>query len=129
SYISGPTVILQHSHRRVFESNGITEKVVYQWQNIFRTLSQRWQLQFEYVEAVIKVFPEVPLGDGSDQISIGGTDDTHIATAGHTGTQSFELPGLQNPQQLGLSAGGQVSQFIEKQCAAIRRFEPSDAGA
>ena len=49
----------------------------------------------------------------------------HIYSFGDRATDTFELPGLQHPQQLGLDIQRELAHLVEEQRAAISRLEPT----
>ncbi len=55
--------------------------------------------------------------------AVGRGDDAGVDAAGHVLAHAADLAVLQHAQQLGLRAGGQLADFIEKDRAAIGLFE------
>ena len=78
------------------------------------------QENLTHVEAVIQVFPELPLPDGPAQVLVGGGDEAHVHPAASPGPQGFHHAVLEHPQELDLGRQRQFPQFIQEQGAAVR---------
>jgi hypothetical protein len=65
--------------------------------------------------------------DNLFEISIGGSDDADINLDGLAAADSLELPFLQHTQKLHLGIDGQLRDFVEKNRAAVRQLESSNA--
>ena len=61
------------------------------------------------------------------QVDVGGGDHPHIDLLGARRADAFDLSRLQHAQQLGLLAIGNVADLVEKDGAAVRQLEASDA--
>jgi hypothetical protein len=59
------------------------------------------------------------------QILISSSDETDVNLEGAVASQAFELLFLKNAEELWLQFGGQISDFIEKQRAAVSRLKSS----
>ena len=88
--------------------------------DVAASFPQRRQVNLAHVQAVIQVFPELPLPDGPAQVLIGGGDEAHVHPAAGPGPQGFHHAILEHPQELDLGRQGQFPQFIQEQGAAVR---------
>jgi hypothetical protein len=59
------------------------------------------------------------------QILISSSDETDVNLKGAVASQAFELLFLKNAEELWLQFEGQISDFIEKQRAAVSRLKSS----
>ncbi len=71
------------------------------------------------IEAIIEIIPKPALPHHFLQVAIGGGDDAHIHLLGPIAPYGFELPGLQNPENLGLDRQGEFADFIQKHGAPV----------
>ena len=79
------------------------------------------------VEAIVEVFAEAPRSDGFGQVDVGGGDQAHVDGLGQTRAEAHHLALLQHAQQLDLYGHRQIADLVEKQRAAVGRFEPASA--
>ena len=100
-----------------------------QERNVLRAFAQGRDTQRENIQAIIKVGPEFPGGDHARQIAAGRRHYSHIDPHGLTAANAFEFLLLQHAQQLGLQLKGNVSDFVEKQRAAMGHLEASGPSA
>ncbi len=77
----------------------------------------------DHIQAVIKVLAEDSGLNRGFQIPISRGNQPDVHTDRARAANALEFPFLQNPQQLGLKAGGKLTHFIQKQRAAIRRLK------
>src|SRR4029453_8991836 len=61
--------------------------------------------------------------------AVGGGDQAHIDGAGALFADAFEIALLQHAQQLALKFERNFADLVEKQRAAVGKFEPPDAVA
>ncbi|MCY1455127.1 hypothetical protein D9M71_722390 [compost metagenome] len=71
------------------------------WQ-VFQALAQRWNLDGQYVDAVVQIGSETTLADSRVEIDRGGGDQADVAAYYLVGAHRFELLLLQHAQQLAL---------------------------
>ena len=98
-----------------------------EFRDIFDAVAQGRQLEPNHVETMKQVFPENALADPTFQILMGGRDHPHINVDRMVATHAVEITFRKHPQQPGLEFGRHIADFIEKQRAAVRLFEPPDA--
>ena len=82
----------------------------------------RWRrgggLHFQPVEAEKEVFAKIPGGHGLAQVVVGGHQNAYVHGQGAHGTQGFDHPVLNGPQQFGLQIQGDFSDLVQKEGAA-----------
>ena len=71
----------------------------------------------------------MPAGDGGLEIDVGRGDDAHVDDLDRVAADRLHLAGLERAEQLHLRAGGQVSDLVEEQRAAVRGLEETGARA
>ena len=90
-------------------------------------LAQGRQLHGEAIDAVIKIAAKTPLVGLFAQLSVGGTDQCEINIDQLRATERGDLTLLQHAQQAGLHVQRHVTNFIEKQRAAMRFTQATGA--
>ena len=90
---------------------------------VFAPLAQGRHDEFDDVQAVIQVLPEVARLHLRGQILVRGADDAHVHRLFLRGAQRPHAPLLYGAQQLGLHGQGQIANFVQKQRAACGRLE------
>ena len=102
------------------------QKPVGQGQDVLRPLPQRRDVQPDHVQPVEEVGAEQPAVYLLLQIAVGGHDQPDIqldaSGAGHPLDGLF----LNQLQQLGLNVGRQLTDLIQKQCAAVGQLDLAD---
>lgn len=93
--------------------------------NIFAAFAQGGQAQANHIQSMEQVFTEQTLFDAFFQILMGSRDDTHIHFNRLMTADAVELAITQNTQQARLQVGWHVTNFIQKQSAAIGLFKAS----
>ncbi|MNP10570.1 hypothetical protein D3C76_1027260 [compost metagenome] len=94
------------------------------------TLTQGRKLQGNHVEAVIQVFTELADLRQALEVAVGRGDQAHIDFLRLDRAHSTNFTFLQHAQQARLGLQWQLTDFIEEQGAAIRRFhQAGTAGA
>src|ERR1700680_194525 len=86
-------------------------------------LAQRRYIDRHHVEPVIKIFAKSPLLECSTEIAIGGCDKAHVHLYGARAAQSFEFALLQNSQELHLSSGRDIANFIKEEGSFVGKLE------
>ena len=84
-------------------------------------------MDFNRIQAEQQVFAKLAGLTGSLEIRIRGRDEAHINPLGARRSNALDFSRLQHAQQLRLLAHGHVADLIQKNRAAIRQFEASDA--
>ena len=88
--------------------------------------AQRWNVDLEHLEPVHQIGTKVTPLDLLFQIAVGGSDDAHVDLTVHQRTESANPQVFNHPQQLGLQAQIQFSDFIKEQSAAVGSFNQAD---
>jgi hypothetical protein len=91
--------------------------------NVFPALTQRGERNGKDMQALPEVFPEGSLPHFRLQVPVGGGNDADIHLQGAGALQAFELPILDQPQQLGLEGRGQLPDFVQEHDTAVGQFE------
>src|SRR5439155_21436658 len=86
-------------------------------------LAQRRQVDRHDGEAVEEVLAELAGADSLGKIAIGGRDDARVDRNGRSAADAVDYFFLEYAQQLGLPAGAEVADFVEKEGAAGGGFE------
>jgi hypothetical protein len=95
--------------------------------NILAPFAQKWNAQFQYGEAIIKILTEPALANGGKQAFVGGGNDTHIHNNFAIAADTPQRALLQRAQQFRLQARRHVAHFVDEQRAAIGLLEQADA--
>jgi len=89
---------------------------------VFSSISQPWHLNLHHREAVVKVLPKTPLGDGGAQIVICRGNDARIDLM-RSRSHTLHLLVLQDPQELRLGAEWHISNLVQEQRASMRMLK------
>src|SRR5262245_7987445 len=84
-------------------------------------------MNVEDVNAIEQVLAKAALFDSAPEVGVGRRDHAHVQPHRFHATDAVDLPLLQNPQQLGLELERQVSDFVQKDGAAVGLLEAADA--
>ena len=104
------------------------EKSAHEKRNIFLPIAQRRHRDVHDVQAKIQIVAEFSLGHEPLQIFVRGRDQAHIRAQSLIAADALEGALLaDHAQQFYLRARVDLADFIEKNCAAVRLLEPSDA--
>src|SRR3977135_2805692 len=95
------------------------EEMIGPQQNVRFALAQRRHKNREDIEPVIEILAKLPGGDGFLDVFVGGRDQPHVDLDSLRAAETFELSLLQDPQQFYLGRDIQITNLVEKQCAAI----------
>src|ERR1700728_1145164 len=91
--------------------------------DIFAAFAQRWQVDFNHVQPIIKIFAEFPLLNLVCKIFVSSRNnpnfDFNFLSAAHAIKAAF----LQYSQQVGLQFGRDISDFVEEDGATIGQLE------
>src|SRR5262245_12765190 len=91
--------------------------------NIFATIAQLRQSDFDNVEAVIQVVAEATGTNFSQQVPVGRGNQTNIDLPLFERSNALDLAFLEDAQELRLNRQRQLANFVQEQGAAIRGFE------
>jgi hypothetical protein len=103
--------------------------VLRQHGNVRGAIAQRRHDDTEDVEAETKVGTEAAAGGFVLQVPVRCRDNPHVDAAGQILADSTHLAFLQHAQELRLSAGRELADFVEKERPAVGFFEESGAFA
>src|SRR5215472_16827083 len=94
---------------------------------VFPTLAQSRDTDFDGIQPEQEIFSELAGRTGGRKISVRRGNDPDIHLPRSRLADSLNLAGLKDTQQFRLLAKRNVADLVEKDCAAIREFEPADA--
>src|SRR6266540_763797 len=97
-----------------------------QLRDVLGPLAERGQRDSDDAQAVEQVFAEILVLDSRFEIAVGGRQDADVHRDVLSGAQALDGPFLKYAQKLGLSAGIEVADFVEKQRAALGLLEAAD---
>ena len=78
------------------------------------------------VETVVEIAAKFAFGDESSEVSIGGGDHANVDAQSAIAAEALELLFLEYAKEFGLKFERKVTDFIEKEGAAIRKFEAAN---
>ena len=99
------------------------QKMLAQQGDVAASVRQRGHVEMDDIEAVVKVFPEPPAGDLFIEHAVGGRDEPDVRPTDPVAPHRPVLAFLNQPQQLGLQNGAQITDFIQKKGAAMGVFD------
>ena len=101
------------------------ERVKCQRRNVVLARSQRRQLNWKDVDAVIQVIPKIAVGYHRFKIPVGGTDQANVDGLRARVTDCLEFALLDKPEELGLRRHGNVANLIQEQRPTVGGLEKS----
>ena len=93
----------------------MNEEVVGEERDILRPLPEWWQLDREHAQPVVEVLAKPTRLGLRLEVPVGGRDQSHIDHAGPLVADPFELPLLENTEELGLMFEGDLADLVEEQ--------------
>lgn len=125
--IARPVVVVQGCHRLLGEADSglavfaaiFFYEMVGKHGDIFAAFPERRDLEFDDVEPVIEIFPEVFTADQFFQVFVGGGDDLDVGMIRLCVAQRLEFLFLDQAQQLDLDEGGDGADLVEEQGAVF----------
>ena len=141
SNIAGPAVRLQQRQRLFTELQGphrgdlphqLKCEKLHEGPDILAPLTQRRQLDFRELQAIVEISAEPSVGDRHFQVGIGRCHNAHIHLDRRAAADALEFLILDDAQQILLKLQGRVADFVEKERAAVSRFKataPQIAGS
>ena len=116
-------MVVARLRRAISES---LEEMVDEHRDVLGTLPQRRNGEVNDVDSVEKVRSQVTFPDQLRRIAVGGREDAHVVGPDDAfRAHALNFTGFEEPQQPALDMGRQLPDFVEKQCAVLRHFEPS----
>src|SRR5258708_13953819 len=103
------------------------KEVLDQRGDIFPPLAERRNVDREYVQAVKEIFSKGAASDRTFQVAIGRGHHPHVRANRLASANPLEFTLLQNAQQSNLSFRGQLTDFIQKNRASLRKLKPAQA--
>jgi hypothetical protein len=105
------------------------EKVLDEYGDVDRALTQRGQSNGNDVEPIKQVFAEGALCDELLEIAVRRRDEAHVDVNGLDATDALELALLQRAEQLHLHLDRDLADLVEEQRAAARELEATGLAA
>ena len=94
--------------------------------DVIFSLSQGGDLDLDDVDAIEEIFPEFTGLDESTQVVICGRDESEVHLDRFCPTHPHYFAFLKHPQELHLERGRGFGDLVQKNCAAVCRFEVPD---
>ena len=131
THISRPGILLQgiqvHRRNRLFlfwiSLIKSVQKSFGTISNVLRSLAQWRDLQFQYIQTIIKILAEPPLFRFYPQVPICSSNDPHVQRSFLGSADSANSQGLHRTQKLRLKLQWHFTNFIQKQSPMIRQFK------
>ena len=101
------------------------QKIFCQQNDILSTITQRWKMKLDGIQAIKEVLPECSFSHLLTQMGIRSRQNSHIHMAHLIGTNALGLPLFNHRQEFLLHRQVQISNLIQKESTAIRRFYSS----
>ncbi len=113
----------RQAHRRAALMLQARNDFFQQQGQIFNPIAQRRCFNGKHIEPVVKIFPELALGNLVFQHAMRGGNDPYIGGNTAVAPHPLKHPFLQHPQQLHLHRQAHVANLIKKQGAALSSFK------
>src|ERR1700690_1639913 len=94
-----------------------------QKRDVILSFSQRWQFYWDYIQAVIEIFPELSVEDCLSKVSVGRCYDAHINSAGQMVANAAEFAILEDAQKFYLQCQRQFANLVQKEGPLISLFD------
>ena len=101
------------------------QEIFCQQNDILSTITQRWKMKLDGIQAIKEVLPECSFSHLLTQRDIRSRQNPHIYPAHLIGTNALSLPLLNHRQKFLLHRQVQISNLIQKESSAIRRLNSS----
>src|SRR6266852_3240579 len=104
---------------KIVTSAEVSQEIIGHGADIVDPLAQGWNANGYNAQAIIQVLSKLLLGDQIGQIAIRGRDHADRNVDGLLAAHSVKLTFLQDTEQLGLRACVQITNFVQKNGAAV----------
>src|SRR5258705_12609816 len=127
----GPTLQFLHRRRRHYvdsfahPARVLLREVLYKQGNVFTTFTQGRNTDWEHVQAIVKITPELSLRHHLFQIAISRRHQSYVNAFGPRTTHPLVHALLQGAQEFGLQFKRHITHFVEKQSTAVRQLKPA----
>ena len=101
------------------------QKIFCQQNDILSTLTQRRKMQLDGIQSIEEILSECSFSHLLAQMGIRSRQNSHIHMAHLIGTNALGLPLFNHCQEFLLHRQVQISNLIQKESTAIRRFNSS----
>ena len=101
--------------------------ILHQQRNIIAPLAQGRQFQIDYIQAIQQILAQLIIADGFVWVFIGCRQHAHIHGNFAVATDAPQRAIFQHAKQLGLQRDRHLSNFVQKQGAAIGQFKATFA--
>src|ERR1041385_1567736 len=97
--VSRPRLALQETHRlrrdlanlATRARSVLLQKVIGEKRNVVPALAKRGKLDRDYVQPVEEILAELPFGNPSSEVDVGGSNDAHVDEPSFIGTDALDL--------------------------------------
>src|SRR5690348_7604738 len=91
------------------------QEILHEHGNVFHAFAQRRHVDGDDIDAVVKIFAKITSQDFFFQVAIGGKHEPVIHLLVFLATDAAEGSVLKKLQKLGLNAGVEFTDFVEKE--------------
>ena len=102
-------------------------EVAHQHGDVLTAVPERRHMDWEHVQTVEEVLPELLLVGKRRQVAIGRRDETRVGAQRARAAEPLELALLEHAKQLRLELERDLADLVEEHRAAIGQLEPADA--
>jgi hypothetical protein len=130
-HVARPVVVHENGHRPWRDGQNLAlplgsqalQKELYEQRDIGLTLPQRREVDRNHVQAVVQILSELSLAHEAGEIAMGGGDHADVHLDGLVAAESLELLLLQDPQQLDLDRGAEISDLVQEDGPLVGQLE------
>ena len=91
--------------------------------NVVAAFAEGREVEFDDVEAIVKIFAELPFLDHIEKSVVGGGDDANVDVDGFVAAEAFEAAFLEDAEEFCLEAEAEVADFVEEERAVVGGFD------
>ena len=95
--------------------------------DILAAVTQGREMDFNGIQAKEEILAKSAGGGFGVDVGVGGRENSHIDAPRRGRADALEIPGFQDAQEFRLQVERDVGDFVQKQRAAVREFEPPNA--
>src|SRR5690606_19508462 len=115
------------SHWPTLASTNLAHAMLRKVRNVLAPLAQRRDMNREHIETEVKVLPEIAAIDLLLKVAVRRGQHAHIDAEREARPDALERALLQRAKQLRLNGRADLTDFIQKQCAAIGELKATFA--
>src|SRR5690606_14502844 len=107
------------SDRRVLLGAVAVDEEVGELEHVVPAIAERGDLDLEHIEPIVEVLAEPARGDRSLEIGVRGREHPNIAAQRLAAADPLEAALLQDPQELDLGLGPELTDLVQEDRAAV----------